>query len=50
MGEGRHQWVEVYFPCYGWVMFDPTGGSVSRQAAFQPGVDGATPPPQAPAP
>ena len=44
MGEGRHEWVEVYFPRYGWVMFDPTGGSVSRQPAFQPGVDGAPPP------
>jgi hypothetical protein len=25
-----HAWVEVYFPTYGWVEFDPTGGEIAQ--------------------
>ena len=32
-----HAWVEVYFPGHGWVMFDPTGGNVSRVEPLPPG-------------
>jgi len=33
-----HQWVEVYFPDYGWVEFDPTGGSVGEPADLPDGA------------
>jgi transglutaminase-like putative cysteine protease len=26
-----HVWIEVYFPGYDWVTFDPTGGDRPRQ-------------------
>jgi hypothetical protein len=39
-----HAWVEVYFPAYGWVEFDPTGGGVGQPVAIASG------PPETPTP
>ena len=33
----KHAWVEVYFPSYGWITFDPTGGSVGQPTVLVPG-------------
>ncbi|HEX9044649.1 MAG TPA: DUF4129 domain-containing protein, partial [Candidatus Limnocylindrales bacterium] len=38
-------WVEVYFPRYGWVSFDPTGGGVARLTSLPTGAPVASLPP-----
>jgi transglutaminase-like putative cysteine protease len=40
-----HAWVEVYFPDYGWVDFDPTGGGVARDTSLPAGPPVASRPP-----
>ncbi len=37
-----HAWVQAYFPGYGWIDFDPTGGSVAQLAPLPSGRPEAT--------
>ena len=36
LSSSAHEWVEVYFMDYGWVLFDPTGGNLEGQVGPLP--------------
>jgi transglutaminase-like putative cysteine protease len=41
-GEDAHTWVEVYFPKYGWIPFEPTADNQSIYQSIPRGASGAT--------